>query len=400
MSATMQLGENKVEQQTPAWGAVYAMGLCVAGLITAEMLPISLLTSIAGDLHISEGLAGQTVTATAAIAFLSSLLIAVVTRSVDRRNVLLAFSGLLVVSSLMVAFAPGLPMLLAGRVLLGLAIGGFWALSTAMAMRLVPPADIPKALAIVFGAVALASVVAPPLGSFFGALIGWRNIFIGAAALGFGALLWQAAVLPAMPSSGQTRLSTLFHVLTRREVWPGMACVLLNFAAQFSFFTYLRPFLETVTHLGPSGISAVLLGSGIASFIGTSIAGRLIARSLNGTISMAPVLMGVAMVGLLTLGGNPWVTGLSVMLWGVATATVPVAWSTWLTRTVPDEAETGGGLMVATMQLAIMAGAASGGVAMVNAGPTGAFALALVLFIVTTAATAFALRARRAAAIA
>jgi predicted MFS family arabinose efflux permease len=52
--------------------------------------------------------------------------------------------------------------------------------------------------------------------------------------------------------------------------------------------------------------------------------------------------------------------------------------------------------MVATMQLAIMAGAASGGVAMVHAGPTGAFGLALVLFIVTTVATALALRVRAA----
>ena len=40
---------------------------------------------------------------------------------------------------------------------------------------------------------------------------------------------------------------------------------------------------------------------------------------------------------------------------------MPVAWSTWLTRTVPDEAESAGGLLVAAVQLAIMVGAAGGG---------------------------------------
>jgi predicted MFS family arabinose efflux permease len=47
-----------------------------------------------------------------------------------------------------------------GRLLLGIAIGGFWAMSTATAMRLVPADKVPKALAVIFSSVSIATVVA------------------------------------------------------------------------------------------------------------------------------------------------------------------------------------------------------------------------------------------------
>ena len=51
----------------PAWRAVYSLGLGVFGLITAEFLPASLLTPMAASLGVSEGMAGQAVTATALV---------------------------------------------------------------------------------------------------------------------------------------------------------------------------------------------------------------------------------------------------------------------------------------------------------------------------------------------
>ena len=152
----------------PAWRAVYALALGVFGLIVAEFLPASLLTPMASSLGVSEGMAGQAVTATALVALVTGLLIATATRNIDRRWVLMFFSVLQIVSSLMVAFADSLAFLLLGRLLLGIAIGGFWAMSTATTMRLVPAAHVPKALAIIFSAVSVATVVAAPLGSYLG----------------------------------------------------------------------------------------------------------------------------------------------------------------------------------------------------------------------------------------
>ena len=90
----------------PAWRAVYSLGLGVFGLITAEFLPASLLTPMAASLGVTEGMAGQAVTATALVALVTGLLITTATRNIDRRWVLMFFSVLQIISSLMVAFAP------------------------------------------------------------------------------------------------------------------------------------------------------------------------------------------------------------------------------------------------------------------------------------------------------
>ncbi|SKB26754.1 MFS transporter [Luteibacter sp. 22Crub2.1] len=373
------------ETTAPAWGAVFAMTLGVFGLITAEFLPASLLTPMALTLGVTEGMAGQTVTATAVVALFTSLVISVVTRNTDRRLVLLAFSVLLIGSNLLVAYAPNLTVMLLGRVLLGVAIGGFWTMSAATAMRLVPEAMVPRALSIIFSGVSVATVAAAPLGSYFGHLIGWRNVFLIATAIGVFALVWQWFTLPRMPSNGAARMGTLLKVMKRPAMRTGMVAVILVFTGHFAFFTYLRPFLETVTGVGVNGLSAMLLGFGIANFVGTSLAGFLLERNLRLMLLLMPLAMGAMALVLVTLGRAPVADAVLVSLWGMAFGCVPVAWTTWITRTVPDEAESGGGLIVAAVQLAITLGAAVGGVIFDASGATGVFVASAVVLLVAAA---------------
>ena len=381
----------------PAWGAVIAMTLGVFGLVTAEFLPASLLTPIAAELAITEGMAGQAVTATALVALVTSLVITAAAGRVDRRKLLLVFSGLLIVSNLIVALAPGVTWLLFGRVLLGIGLGGFWTMSAAVTMRLVPPVLIPRALSILFSGVSAATIFAAPLGSYLGDLAGWRSVFLMATGLGVVALVSQYFTLPRMAPRGVTRLSMLGEVLTRPRVGLGMAMATLVFAGHFAFFTYIRPFLETVTGVGISGVSTILLGFGIANFFGTLLAGPLIERSLRLTLTIMPLTMGLLAVALVTAGNAPLADAMIVAVWGLAFGAVPVAWSTWLTRTVPDQAESAGGLLVAAIQLAIAAGAAGGGLIFDTSGVTGVFAASGALLIAAAFIILIGVRSRVAA---
>lgn len=378
----------------PAWQAVFSMTLGVFGLVTAEFLPASLLTPMAADLRVTEGMAGQAVTATAAVALLTSLLIATATRRIDRRYVLLAFSVLLIVSNLFVAYSSSLTTLLFGRVLLGVAIGGFWTMSAATAMRLVPAALIPRALSVMFSGVSAATVAAAPVGSYLGGVIGWRNVFLVATALGVLALVWQLATLPRMAPSGHTRLGTLVEVLKRPGIGMGMLAVILVFTGHFAFFTYLRPFLETVTGVGVNGLSAILLGFGVANFIGTSAAGFMLERNLRLTLALMPLLMGGLGLVLAAMGSSPVLDSAMVALWGFAFGTVPVGWSTWITQRVPDEAESAGGLIVAAVQLAITLGAAAGGAVFDMTGALGVFTSSGLALLLATLLVLLGLRPR------
>ena len=365
----------------PAWAAVGSMALGVFALVTAEFLPASLLTPIAADFKISEGTAGQTVTATAAFALLSSLLVTAVIRNLDRRIVMLGFTILLLISNLIAAFALNLPMLLIGRVLLGAALGGFWTMSAALTMRLVPEASVPRALSIIFSGVSAATIFAAPLGIYLGHLFGWRAVFIMAAGLSAITLIAQAATLPRMPAAGSARLGTLVEVLKRPGIAVGMICAMLVFIGHFAFFTYLRPFLEFTTGAGVAMISTALLGFGVANLIGTVLAGFMLERSLRASLASMPLVLAVLAGCLATFKGTLPVDIAIVALWGMAFGAVPVAWSTWLTRTVPDEAESAGGLLVAAIQFAIMIGAAGGGAIYDFSGAISVFgACSLVLF--------------------
>lgn len=370
-----------VAEEPAAWGAVVSLALGVFGLVTAEFLPASLLTPIAADLAVSEGLAGQAVTATALVALVTSLLISAATRRIDRRPVLLAFSVLLIASNLLVAAAPTLPLLLAGRVLLGVALGGFWTMAAATAMRLVPDALIPRALSIMFSGVSAATIAAAPAGSFLGDILGWRGVFLLAAGLGVLALVVQYATLPRMAPSGRSRFSTLVFLLARPGVGVAMLAVLLVFTGHFAFFTYLRPFLELVTGVGVQGLSTILLGFGLANFAGTAAAGVMLERRFHLTLLAMPLLMATVGLALVAFGGRSVPDALLVAVWGFAFGAVPVGWSTWITRAVPDEAESGGGLIVAAVQLAIATGAAAGGAVFDGSGVTGVFAGAAAVLL-------------------
>ncbi|WP_343552312.1 MFS transporter [Pantoea sp.] len=361
MSLDTEVTETPIEVDKPAWGAVFAMAFGVFGLITAEFLPVSLLTPIADSLSISEGQAGQTVTVTALVALLTSLVIGNVTRQLDRRVVMLGFTLLLIASALLVAFAENLPMILLARVLLGVAIGGFWTLSTAITMRLVPSDQVPRALSIVFSGISLATIIAAPLGSYLGGIIGWRNIFMLTAALGVLALLWQFFTLPAMPPVNKARSGGVLDLLRKSVMRWGMLAVIMMFTGHFAFFTYLRPFLEGSAQLNVNQLSLVLLAFGVANFFGTSLAGYLVTRSVSLTLTAMALVMSVTALLLVSFGDVSWLVAAGVALWGLAFGSMPTGWSTWISRAVPDDAESGGGLLVATIQLAITAGAAAGG---------------------------------------
>lgn len=380
------------EKIQPAWLAVFSLTMGVFGLLTAEYLPASLLTPIARDLGVSESLAGQAVTVTAVIALFAGLLIPRLTRALGRRIVLLSFTALMIFSNLLVALSSGIVMLLAMRILLGIALGGFWSMAAAVAMRLVPERLVPRALSIIFSGIAVGTVVAVPLGSYLGEMSGWRSAFIAAAAVGALSFIFQWLTLPGMPPVVRTRTASVFSLLQRPGVSVGMLGCVLAHTGQYALFTYIRPALEGLAHIDAKGLALILLVFGVANFIGTLSAGWLMERSLRFTLIIMPALVGAAALGMITLPLS--IAGLTalVMLWGLAFGGIPVAWSGWVARTLPDEAESAGGMVVAAVQSSIAAGAAIGGLIYGLNGVTGVFITAACIML--TAALVIAFRVR------
>ncbi|MER8971645.1 MULTISPECIES: MFS transporter [unclassified Mesorhizobium] len=371
--------DTRLVEDRAAWGAVLSMALCVSVLIASEFMPVSLLSPLAADLGITEGRTGQAISISGAFAVVTSLLVAGLTRRIDRRLVVTGFTLLLIVSGLAVAFAPNYAFLMVGRALLGIAIGGFWSMSTAIVMRLVPQDMVPKGLAMLNAGNAIAATIAAPLGSFLGAYVGWRGAFFLVVPLGLLALVWQWTSLPALPPRRRKRPGNPLALLGRLPVATGMASIMMLFMGQFALFTYLRPFLESVTQLDIAALSAIMLAMGLAGVLGTLCIGRLLRTRLFSILIVIPLVMAALAVALIAFGTLPIPTAPLLVAWGFFGTAAPVGWGTWLCRTLPDDAEAGGGLQVAVIQLAITGGAAIGGTLFDTVGWWGAFTFGAVL---------------------
>jgi predicted MFS family arabinose efflux permease len=358
---TTTLNDDARDVTVARWGAVWALTLCVATLIASEFMPVSLLTPIATDLGMTEGGVGQAIAVSGFFAVLTSLFITSVIGGVDRRIVLLSLTLLMMASGALIAFALNTIAFMVGRALIGVVIGGFWSMSAATVMRLVPKEDVPRALALLNGGGALAVTVAPSLGAFLGQYLGWRGIFFGLVPLAVLTLVWLFVSLPSMPSERNRRGGSVFRVLRRRHVPFGMLGVTLFFVGQSALNTYVRPFLEVATRVDVSTLSLLLLISGIGGLLGTYLIGLLLRTRRYSLLIVNPLAMAAIGVALIAFGDSLILVGILLAGWGLIATAAPVGWWTWLSKVLPDDAEAGGGLMVAVVQLAIALGATVGG---------------------------------------
>lgn len=371
----------RIFEATTPWGTVVCMALTMFVLIASEFMPVALLTPIAADLGISEGQAGQAIAFSGFFAVITALFGNALLGRFDRRTVMLFYTLVLMASGVAVTFAPNYLVFMFGRALIGMSIGGYISLTTAILARISAPADLPKALALLQGGSAFAAVLAQPLGSLLGGYVGWRGAFFIVIPLGLISLVWQAFVLPRVPATGGVSVERTFGLLRERFFYVGMIAMMLFFVGQFALSTYLRPYLELVTQLDIAMLSAVLLGIGLAGLAGTSVISGFLGRHLPAVLIGFPLVLAIIALCLIGFAPHGLVVAAFLMIWGLFTTPMPVAWNAWMTRVVPDRLEAAGALFVALIQAAITFGAFAGGLLYDHAGWWSAFAFAAVAFV-------------------
>jgi DHA1 family purine ribonucleoside efflux pump-like MFS transporter len=361
------------------WLAVLSMAATSFALVSAEFLPAGLLTPLARDLGVSEGTAGQVVTATASVGAVTALLSNVLIGRLNRKTVLVCLSALAIASNILAAVATEFWLLLLGRAGLGIALSAFWALSVAVVARLVGANATGRGMAIVTLGVSLATIAAPSMGALISDWLGWRTAMAMTAGLAAVAMLLQVLSLPTLPASASTSLSDMLRLVRRRHIQLGMLAILLLMTGHFAGSVYVRPFLEQVTLLAAGPIALVLLGFGIAAVVGNVAGGRMADANVRLALVVTAVLMALAALALVLWGANTGAAFGFAMLWGFAFGMAPVVLPTNLSRGAPDALEAAGSLMVVSFQVAITIGAVVGGYVVDSYGATGPLMLTAVL---------------------
>ena len=346
--------------ETPRWWAVVAVMMGIFLLVTAEQLPIGLLSQVASSMDVTPGMAGLMVTVPGVVAAFSAPLLPVAVGRLDRRVMLTLLMAVMVVGSVLTALASSFVLLLASRVLVGVSIGGFWAVAGSIAPRLVPAGQVSKAMTIIFGGVAAASVLGVPLGTLLGDFSSWRVAF---ATLGGLSLLTAAALwvwLPPLPPREPVRLAVLAEQFGSQGVRVAVLTTGFVVVGHFAAYTFISPVLQDISGIAQRHVGSLLLLYGAAGILGNIAAGLYAGRHPYRAVLAIPCVLLLVVAAFPWLGVTPTSGVALLMVWGAVFGSVSVSIQTWILRTAPNT-EAATALMAFIFNLSIGLGAMVGG---------------------------------------
>lgn len=371
-----------------SWLAVGALGIGAFAIVTTEFLPVGLLPMIATSLGQTEGRTGLMVTVPGVLAAIAAPVSVMLAGKRDRRWILVALMALLVLSNLMVAFSNSFASVLAGRLLLGVVVGGFWTLAGSLGPRM-RPAEGARASALILSGVSLGTVAGVPAGALLGELLGWRWAFGVASGIALVVLLLLVAVLKPLPADDTRKADGVRLTMGLPKVKLGIAAIILLFVGQFGAYTFISPFLLQVTGIAPLALGGVLLAYGIAAFSGNLLGGWAVGRGPRGALISTALVLASALLLLALMGGNAWVAVPLTVLWGLGFGMLPIAMQSWMFAAAPKQLETVQALFVSLSQIAIGVGALIGGLLVDGMGIHSVFWIATATSLLTAALMLF-----------
>ncbi|MFD5138366.1 Cmx/CmrA family chloramphenicol efflux MFS transporter [Streptomyces sp. NPDC058378] len=346
--------------------AVYVLGLAVFAQGTSEFMLSGLLSSIAGDLHVSLAAAGLLTSAFAVGMVAGAPLTALAGRTWPRRRALLLFLGVFVAVHVVGALTSSYGVLLATRVVGALANAGFWAVALVTALALAGPQRRARATAVVVGGVTVACVVGVPAGALLGELWGWRAAFWAVALVSVPAAVALLVAVPGGRPDGapQAGARSELRALARPRLLLTLLVMALVQGATFCTFSYLEPLVTRVTGFGAGWVPVVLALFGVGSFAGVTLAGRLADARPDAVIGLGMTALAAGWAALALTAGHPVAALTLVLLQGALAFGTGTALITRVFHLAPDAPTMAGSFATAAFYVGAATGPWLGGLAL------------------------------------
>ncbi|MBS3685144.1 MFS transporter [Klebsiella pneumoniae] len=292
------------------------------GIGVTEFAPMGMLPLIAHDLDVSIPTAGILISAYALGVMIGAPLMALTTRRLPRRTLLIGLAAIFTFGNLLAAVSGSYGMLLMARVITSLNHGAFFGVGSVVAADLAPPHRRAAAISAMFMGLTIANVVGVPLATWTGEVLGWRAAFWGITGIGVFtmAALWKT--LPAMPAPPAGNAYAELRVLASRPVGIALGLTVLSSSAMFTVFTYIVPMLRMETEASTTFVTAMLVTYGIGLTVGNWLGGKFTDRYPDRTLafSLAALVASLVLFAIFMRYSVP--TAVLVFLWGVASFAV------------------------------------------------------------------------------
>lgn len=264
-----------------------------------EYTIVGVLPDIAREFQLPLTNLGFLVTAFALVyAFLTPILTSLITRW-SRRRVLLTLLLIFLLANSWSASATTYWSLLLSRMLAAGVAGTIISLVLVLANFIAPLHRRTALVAWVFAGFNIAAVVGVPIGTFISTTFSWHASFwlISLATVPVMALLFW--LVPQQSLQARSRLRKQFTLLTNRQVILGLLFTVFVNAADYTFYTYIRPLITKAMGFGSLALNLILFFLGICSVIGNILGGRL---TENGNLHRLTAIYLAATLSFLLLG--------------------------------------------------------------------------------------------------
>jgi predicted MFS family arabinose efflux permease len=353
------------------------LALAMTGFIAilSETLPAGLLDQIAGGMHISQAMAGQWVTAYALGSLLTAIPLVTLTQGWYRRRALLLAIGGFVLFNGLTVLSSSNALTLVLRFFTGAAAGLAWGLIAGHARRMVPVALQGRAMAVAMLGQPIALSLGLPIGTWLGAMLGWRATFVVVTLVALLLVVWVLRAVPDYPGQAAGKRPAALQVLRT----PGVARVLLVILTWVLghniLYTYIVPLLAAAGMA--ADIGQVLMVFGLSALAGIGLVGLLVDRHLRKLVLLS--LAGFAVAALVLGQASSWAMYLSIALWGVTYGGAPTLLQTACADAAGEGGDVAQSMLVTVWNSAIALGGIIGGLLLTGAGVAWFAPVALLL---------------------
>ena len=295
-----------------------ALFLAAFAFGTAEFVIAGILPDVASGLDVSIPVAGYLISGYAAGIAVGGPLLAVATKKMTRKALILLLGGTFVLGQALCAIAPSFELLMLARVLVSVVHGTYFGIAAIVAVSIVSPEKRGFAVALILSGLTVSNILGVPGGTAIGNVLGWRATFWAVGALGLAATLAVAFFLPRNAAAGTNTGSFVreFKVLGRQQIVASLFIVILAMIGQYSLFTYIAPLLIEVTGVDTATVPWLLLLYGVGSTIGVFVGGRLADWNLMPSLIAILALQALMFLTLYLVSPNPLAMAVAIIVWG------------------------------------------------------------------------------------
>ncbi|GAA2234536.1 MFS transporter [Promicromonospora sukumoe] len=283
--------------------ALLALGTFAIG--TDSFVLAGILPELATGLRISEGAAGQVVTAFAITYAVAAPFLSALTHRVPRKTLITVGLTVFVLMNAAGALAPNFAVLLVTRVLCALGAAAFTPTANAVSTVLAGPARRGRALSITLGGIALGTVFGVPVGTTIGQHLGWQASLGFVAAVGLIALVALLAVLPRLQGEATVPMRHRFAVMGDPRVILVVLVTAVATGAGILVYTYIAPITQAIAGISGTALATGLLIWGIGGAIGAFGCGWFIDRIGAGLTSALAIALLAAALTVIAFAESP-----------------------------------------------------------------------------------------------